>query len=242
MPAVQLRVLGGAMARVPADATAFAHRKSRIMFNVSAFYATPDEAPVHEAWVTDLAAALMRQADAGAYVNFLGDEGEGRVRAAYPGDTWNRLTAIKHRHEPTNLFRLNQNFPPAGRLEHGTGTPARRVRVGGMPRSSSISGSNVRPPTGRRPSPSPRAAEDERRDDPGAPGGSAASCCPDVECAWRIAGVGGPGRCGPDFGPMATDTESAPHPPPGMCTDNSGVGSSGVSQNRTRLLDAADGT
>jgi FAD/FMN-containing dehydrogenase len=127
MPVVQIRVLGGAMARVPAAATAFAHRKSRIMINVSAFYATPDEAPVHEAWVTDLAAAL-RGADAGAYVNFLGDEGEGRVRAAYPEETWNRLGAIKQRHDPTNLFRLNQNIPPAGRPAHGAGIPARSGR------------------------------------------------------------------------------------------------------------------
>jgi FAD/FMN-containing dehydrogenase len=111
MPVAQLRVLGGAMARVPADATAFAHRASRIMVNVAAVYATPDEAPVHEAWVTDVAGAL-RQSDTGAYVNFIGDEGEERVLAAYPGATWSRLRAIKHRYDPSNLFRLNQNIPP----------------------------------------------------------------------------------------------------------------------------------
>ena len=112
MPVAQLRVLGGAMARVPADATAFAHRTSRIMVNVAAIFATSEEEPVHEAWVTEFAAAL-RQGDAGAYVNFLADEGEERVRAAYPGATWERLIAIKHRYDPTNLFRLNQNIPPA---------------------------------------------------------------------------------------------------------------------------------
>ena len=67
---------------------------------------------MHEAWVTDFAAAL-RQGDAGAYVNFLGDEGEARIREAYPGATWDRLAAIKRRYDPTNLFRLNQNIPPA---------------------------------------------------------------------------------------------------------------------------------
>jgi FAD/FMN-containing dehydrogenase len=112
MPVAQLRVLGGAMARVPADATAFAHRASRIMVNVAAVYATPDEAPAHEAWVAAFAAAL-RQDDAGAYSNFLGDEGKAAVRAAYPGATWDRLAAIKRRYDPTNLFRLNQNIPPA---------------------------------------------------------------------------------------------------------------------------------
>jgi len=108
----QLRVLGGAMARVPTDATAFAHRSSRILVNVAAFYDGPDDLPRREAWVEDLAAAL-RQGDDGAYVNFLGDEGEARIRAAYPHQTWQRLAAVKATYDPTNLFRLNQNIRPA---------------------------------------------------------------------------------------------------------------------------------
>jgi FAD/FMN-containing dehydrogenase len=112
MRVAQLRVLGGAMARVPPDATAFAHRGSRIMVNVAAFYEGPEDRAMREDWVADFAAAL-RQDDAGAYVGFLGDEGEARVRAAYPGSTWERLRAIKGRYDPTNLFRLNQNIPPA---------------------------------------------------------------------------------------------------------------------------------
>jgi FAD/FMN-containing dehydrogenase len=111
MAAAQLRILGGAMARVPVDATAFAHRQSKIMVNLAAIYGSPDEAPVHEEWVTEFAAAL-RQSDTGAYVNFVGDEGEQAVRAAYPGETWDRLGAIKRRYDPGNLFRLNQNIPP----------------------------------------------------------------------------------------------------------------------------------
>jgi len=112
MAVAQLRVLGGAMARVPADSTAFAHRSSRIMVNVAALYEQLDEKATHEAWVENFAAALQ-QADQGAYVNFLSNEGEARVRAAYPGGTWDRLRAIKARYDPTNLFRLNQNIPPA---------------------------------------------------------------------------------------------------------------------------------
>jgi FAD/FMN-containing dehydrogenase len=107
----QVRVLGGAMARVPVDATAFAHRRSRIMVNVAAFYSGPEDRPVREAWVTDFAASLD-QGDSGAYVNFLTEEGAERVRAAYPGSTWDRLAAIKARYDPTNLFRLNHNIPP----------------------------------------------------------------------------------------------------------------------------------
>jgi FAD/FMN-containing dehydrogenase len=112
MAVAQLRVLGGAMARVAADATAFAHRDSRIMANLATLYDDPDQRPVHEAWVEAFAAGI-RQADTGAYVNFLGDEGEERVHEAYPRATWDRLAAIKRRYDPTNLFRLNVNIPPA---------------------------------------------------------------------------------------------------------------------------------
>ncbi|HZM18181.1 MAG TPA: FAD-binding oxidoreductase [Gaiellaceae bacterium] len=111
MAVTQLRMLGGAAARVPVDATAYAHRQSRIMVNVAALFGAPEEAPEHERWVVGLADAL-RQDDTGAYVNFLGDEGEERIRAAYPGPTWDRLVEIKRRYDPTNLFRLNQNIPP----------------------------------------------------------------------------------------------------------------------------------
>ena len=111
MAAVEIRVLGGAMARVSADATAFAHRGSRIMVNVAAMYERPDEAAVHEPWVDALSAAL-RKGDDGAYVGFLRDEGEARVRAAYPGATWERLVAVKRRYDPDNVFRLNHNIPP----------------------------------------------------------------------------------------------------------------------------------
>jgi FAD/FMN-containing dehydrogenase len=112
MRVAQLRVLGGAMARVPVHATAFAHRASRIMVSVAAFYDGATDRAEREVWVADFAAAL-RQGDLGAYVGFLGDEGQARVRAAYPGSTWDRLRAIKGRCDPTNLFRLNQNIPPA---------------------------------------------------------------------------------------------------------------------------------
>jgi FAD/FMN-containing dehydrogenase len=108
----QLRVLGGAMSRVPVEATAFAHRGRRIMVAIGAVYESAEETPVHEAWVTEFAGAL-RQGDAGVYVNFLGDEGDARVRDAYPEPTWDRLAAIKGRYDPSNLFRLNQNIPPA---------------------------------------------------------------------------------------------------------------------------------
>jgi FAD/FMN-containing dehydrogenase len=110
MPIAQIRVLGGAMARVPKEATAFAHRDRRLMVTVTAVYTEQEQRAAHEAWADDLARAV-RHGPAGAYVNFLGDEGEARVRQAYPGATWERLAQIKGRYDPTNLFRLNQNIP-----------------------------------------------------------------------------------------------------------------------------------
>jgi FAD/FMN-containing dehydrogenase len=110
--ACEIRALGGAMARVPADATAFAHRQSRIMLNVAAIYdPSTSRRSEHVAWVAGLSAALD-DGDPGAYAGFLADEGEKRVRAAYPGATWERLTAVKETYDPQNLFRLNQNIPP----------------------------------------------------------------------------------------------------------------------------------
>jgi hypothetical protein len=55
----------------------------------------------------------VRQGEPGVYVNFLGNEGPARVREAYPGPTWDRLRKIKAAYDPTNLFRLNHNIPPA---------------------------------------------------------------------------------------------------------------------------------
>ena len=113
MRAVQIRVLGGAMARIPDDATAFAHRDRRFMVNVAALYERPEEHDVYAPWVADLAAQLQRGPVA-AYVGFLGDEGEARVYDAYPKPTWDRLAEVKARYDPANLFRLNQNVQPAG--------------------------------------------------------------------------------------------------------------------------------
>jgi FAD/FMN-containing dehydrogenase len=113
MSSVQLRALGGAMARVPADATAFAHRDRRILAMTGAMYGDPAEAPEHEAWVAALADALA-DGTAGAYVNFLGEGEQHRTQEAYPGSTWERLAAIKTRYDHANLFRLNHNVPPAG--------------------------------------------------------------------------------------------------------------------------------
>ena len=111
--AAQLRVLGGASARVPNDATAYAHRDSEIMVNIAVFYdGTESDRARKLEWANEFAAAI-HQSDDGVYVNFLTDEGEARIRAAYPDGAYERLAEIKRRYDPDNLFRLNQNIPPA---------------------------------------------------------------------------------------------------------------------------------
>ncbi len=108
----QLRALGGAMARVPVDATAFAHRQRGILVSMAAFYDGEDDRVEKQAWLDGMAASVAGDPP-GAYANFMHDEGEARVHDAYPGATWDRLAAIKRRIDPANLFHRNQNVPPA---------------------------------------------------------------------------------------------------------------------------------
>ncbi|HSD25007.1 MAG TPA: FAD-binding oxidoreductase [Solirubrobacterales bacterium] len=112
MKSVQLRVLGGAMARTPNDAMAFAHRDRGMLVNIAAMYVDPAEKETHDAWVDGLAGALGKNG-AGGYVGFLGEADEETLRAAYPGGNWERLRGLKRRYDPDNLFHLNHNIPPA---------------------------------------------------------------------------------------------------------------------------------
>ena len=107
----QIRVLGGAVARVPSTATAFAHRGATVMVTMITGYEDAAEAPVHEAWTQAYYEAL-RPGSIGVYANFLEDEGEARVREAYPDVTYRRLAQVKRHYDPGNLFHLNQNIVP----------------------------------------------------------------------------------------------------------------------------------
>jgi FAD/FMN-containing dehydrogenase len=111
MSVTQFRVLGGAVARVPDDATAFPHRRRGLISTVVAAYERPEERSAHEAWAVDLADRL-RRGDRSAYVGFLGRDDADRVQAAYSGANWKRLREIKARYDPSNLFRRNHNVPP----------------------------------------------------------------------------------------------------------------------------------
>lgn len=111
MAMVQVRVLGGAVARVASDATAYSHRGAGAVIAISAGAEGPSDLEASTAWAEQLASAIRPRA-VGAYVNFLENEGEGRIRAAYGGSTYARLVGVKRCWDPTNLFRMNQNIRP----------------------------------------------------------------------------------------------------------------------------------
>jgi FAD/FMN-containing dehydrogenase len=112
MAMTQIRILGGALARVPTEATAFAHRDAKVMVVIITPFEDLSEAPVHAAWTHEYFEAL-RPGATGVYSNFLEVEGETRIHEAYPQATYRRLADVKRRYDPTNLFRLNQNIAPA---------------------------------------------------------------------------------------------------------------------------------
>jgi FAD/FMN-containing dehydrogenase len=103
--------LGGAMGRVPADATAFGTRDREYILNTVARTPGADDFATVVQWARSACDALGP--DAPSYVNFTGEASEERVRASYPAATYTRLASVKDRYDPTNLFRLNQNIRPS---------------------------------------------------------------------------------------------------------------------------------
>jgi FAD/FMN-containing dehydrogenase len=109
---VQLRGLGGAMARVGQAETAFAHRDARYMVTLLGLWMDPaDDGSAHRAWVESLWQAI-RHEGSGVYANFLENEGAARIRDAYPEATFARLAEVKRQYDPHNVFRYNQNILP----------------------------------------------------------------------------------------------------------------------------------
>ncbi len=108
---VQLRVLGGAMARVPGDETAFGWRDRPALLWLITPYEEVDRAAANEEW-TGASHAGLPGSGAATYVNFMGAEGADAVRGAYPAPAYARLRELKRRYDPDNIFRANQNIPP----------------------------------------------------------------------------------------------------------------------------------
>ena len=108
---VQLRVLGGEMARVPAGATAFGWRDRPALLWLITADEDPSRAAANEAWTAAFRAELPAGGGA-TYVNFMGDEDADAVRGAYPARAWARLRELKRRYDPDNVFRANHNIGP----------------------------------------------------------------------------------------------------------------------------------
>ena len=104
--------LQGAISRVGHDETAYIHRSAPFLLNINAMWTDPYETDKHIGWARDFWAAMQPFSAGGVYVNFLNNEGEERVRAAYDAKTYERLVSLKDKYDPTNFFRLNQNIRP----------------------------------------------------------------------------------------------------------------------------------
>ncbi len=104
--------LGGAVARVDEDETAFGGRGAGHTFNITACTRTAEGFDEEREWVRNFWSALEPY-HTSVYVNFLMEEGEERIRQAYGAKKYDRLMALKGRYDPDNLFRLNQNIRPA---------------------------------------------------------------------------------------------------------------------------------
>jgi FAD/FMN-containing dehydrogenase len=105
--------LGGALARVGEDETAFSQRDAAHNVNINAVWTEEDpDAERHIAWARDFFDAMQPHAGGRVYLNFLGEEGGNRVRQAYGARNYERLVELKRAYDPTNFFRLNQNIEP----------------------------------------------------------------------------------------------------------------------------------
>jgi FAD/FMN-containing dehydrogenase len=104
---------GGAVSRVPDEASAFSHRGSKYMLHPIGCWESPADDERHMGWVMEVTEAFEPFLTGGVYINFTPDEGTEVVRAAYSPEKYERLVALKQKYDPDNLFRFNQNIQPA---------------------------------------------------------------------------------------------------------------------------------
>jgi Berberine and berberine like len=109
---IALEQMGGAVARVPSTATAFEYRKAAFSLLILSGWVDPADSDVNVAWAREVWERTRPLSSSAVYVNYLGTEGDQRVRDAY-GVNHARLREIKRKYDPGNFFRLNQNIEPA---------------------------------------------------------------------------------------------------------------------------------
>ena len=93
---------------------AFGQRSAPWNLHILSMWEDPADAERQVTWTRELHAAMRPHATGGAYLNFIGNEGNARVRAAFGDEKYARLAALKRRYDPDNVFHLNQNIPPEG--------------------------------------------------------------------------------------------------------------------------------
>jgi hypothetical protein len=108
---VAIEYYGGAASRVRVSETAFAQRQAQYSIGILAQWTEPGESQRHIEWARGLANSLSPFSSGAYFLNFLGDEGEDTIKAAF-GPNYHRLTAIKKKYDPKNFFCLNQNIKP----------------------------------------------------------------------------------------------------------------------------------
>ena len=113
MSQFHIHQMGGAMSRVPDGATAFGNRKAPYLANYIGLTPDPAQGEAVKKWAIEANDSMAGHHTGARYVNFLADEGEEGVRAAYEAETFTRLQNLKAQYDPTNFFRLNQNIAPA---------------------------------------------------------------------------------------------------------------------------------
>jgi FAD/FMN-containing dehydrogenase len=119
---IVVKRMGGAVAEVPPDGTAFWYRQAPHNLDVHAVWAPDGDPAANRAWARATTQAVSHASAGGGYVNFLGDDqGTNRVRAAYGGN-YDRLTEVKAAYDPDNFFRINHNIPPGGHGRSATMT------------------------------------------------------------------------------------------------------------------------
>jgi FAD/FMN-containing dehydrogenase len=111
LSSIALWQMGGAVARIADDETAFRGRSTGFTFNINGNSPTADGFDEQRQWARDYWTALA-PFHTGVYVNFLMEEGDARVRQAYGEAKYQRLVTVKRAYDPRNVFRLNQNIPP----------------------------------------------------------------------------------------------------------------------------------
>ena len=114
MTFVSIWKFGGSLQRVPSQATAFGDRSMPYMLSLDAIWSRPGDDEANIGWVRTLWNAMQRHSTGRLYLNFPGHgEGADLVRDAFGDQTYARLQKVKHKYDPENLFRMNQNILPA---------------------------------------------------------------------------------------------------------------------------------